>query len=255
MLIILSPSKTIDTTSKVSSPLYSEPCFIKEGSELVSVIKELNTCVLSKLMSVSSKLSQLNYDRYQMWNKSHNLTNSKQAILSFKGEVYTGLNASSFSDDILSYSQEHLIILSGLYGILRPLDLIQPYRLEISTKISMPGSKDLYTFWQDRITNELNNILLSTNNNTLINLASNEYFKAIDLKNLTANIVTPVFKDKKNGSYKIISIYAKKARGLMTQFILTNKIDNIDDLKHFEDEGYFYSDNLSKDDQLVFTRG
>ena len=254
MLIILSPSKTIDT-STVSTSLYSQPCFINESSKLVSVIKKLNTSELSKLMSVSSKLSQLNYDRFQLWNKSHSLANSKQAILSFKGEVYTGLNASSFSDDVLLYSQEHLIILSGLYGMLRPLDLIQPYRLEISTKLSMPASKDLYTFWQDKITNELNNILNSTNNSTLINLASNEYFKAIDLKNLNANIITPIFKDQKNGSYKIISIYAKKARGLMTQFILTNKIENVDDLKHFDEEGYFYNDLLSNVNQFVFTRG
>ncbi len=255
MLIILSPSKTIDTTSKVSSTLYSQPCFLKESSEIVSAIKKLNTSKLSKLMSVSPKLSQLNYDRYQLWNKSHTLSNSKQAIHSFKGEVYTGLNASSFSDDVLSYSQEHLIILSGLYGALRPLDLIQPYRLEISTKLSTPDSKDLYTFWQDKITNELNNILNSTNNSTLINLASNEYFKAIDLNNLNADIITPIFKDQKNGSYKIISIYAKKARGLMTRFILNNKIENIDDLKHFDNEGYFYNDLLSNSSQFVFTRG
>lgn len=254
MLIILSPSKTIDF-DKASSKLCSQPRYLNHSSKIITSLKKYNTRELSELMSISSKLSQLNFDRYQHWNKDHNLSNSKQAILSFKGEVYTGLSAATFSDNDLSYSQSHLIILSGLYGTLRPLDLIQPYRLEISTKLSVGDTKDLYEYWQSNIVKSINNELKNHNDNTIINLASLEYFKAIDLSNLKADVITPVFKDFKDGKYKIISIYAKKARGLMSQYIIKNKIENIEELMLFDQEGYFYNDNLSTKMQLVFTRG
>ncbi len=206
-------------------------------------------------MNISPKLAQLNYDRFQFWNKNHDISNSKQAIFSFKGEVFTGLDAASFSDDDLIYSQAHLIILSGLYGALCPLDLIQPYRLEISTKLSIGNSADLYSFWQSHIIRSINIELEEQANNTIINLASLEYFKVIVLSKLKANVITPVFKDFKNGNYKIISIYAKKARGLMTQYIIKNKIEKVEELKLFEQGGYFYNDNLSNTKELIFTRG
>jgi cytoplasmic iron level regulating protein YaaA (DUF328/UPF0246 family) len=255
MLILLSPSKTIDTTTKISYKNFTIPHFITDSSNIISVVKQLNVNELSTLMKISPKLSQLNFDRFQYWNSEHKLTNSKQALLSFKGEVFTGIDSDSFSEDDLKYSQNHLIILSGMYGIIRPLDLIQPYRLEISTKLAISDSKNLYAFWQDKITSEIQQILTTHNNPTIINLASNEYFKVIDAKKLDANIITPVFKEYKNGSYKIVTIYAKKARGLMTSYILKNKIEKIDDLKFFDKEGYYYNDLMSNNSQLVFTRG
>jgi len=254
MLIILSPSKTIDTTTASNFQTFSLPHYINESKILVNTIKKLNTTQLSKLMSISPKLAQQTYDRFQFWNKSHELFNSKQAILSFKGEVYTGLESNSFSEEDLFYSQEHLIILSGLYGVLRPLDLIQPYRLEIATKLSIKDYKDLYSFWENKITKQINRILKATNNTAIINLASNEYFKSINVKKLKVNIITPIFKDEKNGAYKIVSIYAKKARGQMSQYIIKNTIDNIDELKHFNKDGYYYNAPLSNITDLVFTR-
>ena len=255
MILLLSPSKTIDTSHTTSSSSSSTPRFISEAEHIVNKLRKLNTNDLAKLMKISPKLSELNYDRYQHWNKDHNLSNSKQAILSFKGEVFTGLDAASFSDGDLSYSQSHLMILSGLYGVLRPLDLIQPYRLEISTKISIGNSTSLYNFWQSHITKNINNELKEHSNNPIINLASLEYFNAIDISKLEANVITPVFKDFKDGKYKIISIYAKKARGLMTQYIIKNKIDKVEELKLFEQDGYFFNDKLSKAKELIFTRG
>jgi len=254
MVIILSPSKTIDT-DKVTSKLYTKPLFLNQSSNIIGKLKKYNTQELSQLMSISSKLSQLNYDRYQHWNEDHNLSNSKQAILSFKGEVFTGLNAATFSDEDLEYSQGHLIILSGLYGALRPLDLIQPYRLEISTKLSLDGTANLYNYWQSNIAKSINNELKNHNDNTIINLASLEYFKTIDLSCLEADVITPVFKDFKDGKYKIISIYAKKARGLMSHYIIKNKIEKVGELKLFDQEGYYYNDILSNNQQLIFTRG
>jgi cytoplasmic iron level regulating protein YaaA (DUF328/UPF0246 family) len=255
MLILLSPSKTIDTKTQVVINNFTLPHFINDGSKIVSVVKKLSVPELSTLMKISPKLSQLNFDRFQYWNTDHKLSNSKQALLSFKGEVFTGIDADSFSIDDLEYSQNHLIILSGIYGMLRPLDLIQPYRLEISTKLAINTSKNLYAYWQDKITSEIKQILITHNNPTIINLASNEYFKVIDAKKLNANIITPVFKEYKNGNYKIVTIYAKKARGLMTSYILKNKIDNIDDIKFFDKDGYYYNDLMSDANQLVFTRG
>lgn len=254
MLILLSPSKTIDTGHD-SFQMNTQPLFIKESSKLVNKIKKLNTGELSKLMSISPKLAQQTYDRFQFWNKEHNSQNSKQAILSFKGEVYNGLAAASFSEKDLSYSQEHLIILSGLYGVLRSLDLIQPYRLEIATKLSVQEHKDLYSYWGNKITNEINRVLEETSNEILVNLASIEYFKSIDTTKLKSKIITPVFKDNKNGAYKIISIYAKKARGLMSNYIIRNKINSIEELLLFDEEGYYYNEEHSKANELAFIRG
>lgn len=255
MLLILSPSKTIDTNNSVSTNKFTQPCFLDSSTRIISKIKKITTSQLSSLMSISPKLSQLNYDRFQHWNLSHNLSNSKQALLSFKGEVFNGLDVVSFSEEDLLYSQNHLIILSGLYGLLRPLDLIQPYRLEISTKLGIQKSPNLYAYWQNIITQELNKMLANNNTNILVNLASNEYYKVIDKKKLRANIVTPVFKERKGSEYKIVTVYVKKARGLMANYILKNKINKIDDLKFFDKDGYYYNDIMSDANQLVFTRG
>lgn len=254
MLILLSPSKTIET-GHGSFQLNTQPLFIMESSKLVNKIKKLNTGELSKLMSISPKLAQQTYDRFQFWNNEHNSQNSKQAILSFKGEVYNGLAAASFSEKDLSYSQEHLIILSGLYGVLRSLDIIQPYRLEIATKLSVQEHKDLYSYWGNKITNEINRVLKETSNEILVNLASIEYFKSIDTTKLKSKIITPVFKDNKNGVYKIISIYAKKARGLMSNYIIKNQINSIEELLLFNEEGYYYNEEHSKANELAFIRG
>ncbi len=254
MLIILSPSKTIDISKKTNS-LFTKPRFLKESSRIVSKIKKLNTSELSKLMNISPKLAQQTFDKYQFWNNNHTLLNSNQAILSFKGEVYTGLNASFFTEKDLIFSQEHLIMLSGLYGVLRPLDLIQAYRLEISTKLSILSHSDLYSYWSAKIIKELNNILNETSNDAIINLASNEYFKSIDIKKLKADIITPIFKENKDGVYKIISIYAKKARGLMSNYIVKNRINNVSELKLFNEEGYYFNENISFGNEIIFTRG
>jgi len=255
MLIILSPSKTIKATTHTCVDTFTTSKFISESEKIVSEIKKLNTSQLSNLMNISPQLSQLNFERYQYWNNSHNLINSKQALLSFKGEVFTGIDVKSFSNHDFLYAQNHLVILSGLYGILQPLDLIQPYRLEISTKIKISNTKNLYAFWKDKITEHVNYIVKKNNTSTIINLASNEYFKVVNTKKLNANIITPVFKEYKNGNYKVVTIYAKKARGLMTNYIIKNQINKPNDIKFFDKDGYYYNELLSNDNQLVFTRG
>jgi uncharacterized protein len=255
MLIILSPSKTIDESSQSSVTTHTIPVNLTKSDQLVKIIRKMELAELSEKMEISSKLAQQTYDRFQFWNKHHELSSSKQAVLSFKGDVYTGLNSSSLSESDLLYSQNHLIILSGLYGILRPLDLIQPYRLEIATKIQTKTHSDLYKFWKSKITSGIIKVLLETSNNLIINLASNEYYKSIDEKKLKVNIITPVFKDFKNGEYKIISVYAKKMRGIMTNYIIKNRIIDPEELKLFNSDDYYYNFDLSTKKNMVFTRG
>lgn len=253
MLIVLSPSKTIDF-SNVSISQFSNTLFLEESSKLVDKITKFNTINLSELMKMSPKLSRQTFDKYQYWNPEHTSTNSKQALLAFKGEVYAGLDATTLSEKELLFAQNHLVILSGLYGILKPLDLIQPYRLEISTKLSIGNHNDLYSFWRSKITTGLNKVLSETSNNILINLASNEYFKSLDKSKLEIEIFTPVFKEYKNNYYKVISVYAKKARGLMARYIIKNQIYDVDELKLFNEDGYYFNNELSKGKELVFTR-
>jgi len=255
MIVILSPSKTIDQSLNTKIADFTIPVFLKQSHQIVNILKKLNTTELSKLLSTSPKLSQLSYDRYQFWNKSHNLNNSKQAILSFKGEVYSGLDADSLTKNEINFAQKHLILLSGLYGILKSLDLIQPYRLEIATKLSVGKQKDLYSFWRTHITNELKELISKSSQQTLINLASNEYYKSIDKEKLGCRIITPIFKEYRNGDYKIVTIFAKKARGLMTRYIIKNSIEVLEDIKSFDKEGYYFNNELSNEDNFVFTRG
>ncbi len=255
MLIIISPAKTIDMEGSADTGEITEPVFLKDAKKLMTKLKKLKPHQLSELMSISPKLAELNYRRNQEWKLPFKPENTKQALLAFKGEVYTGLEAATFNPDDFIFAQDHLRILSGLYGLLRPLDQIMAYRLEMGIRFQSDKWKDLYDFWQSKITRQITNDLKNTEDNILINLASNEYFKSIDPKKLKSKIISPVFKDMKNGEYKMISFFAKKARGLMTRFIILNKITNPDNLKLFDSEGYYYNENLSDEVQFVFTRG
>ena len=254
MISIVSPAKSLDFDNKAVVTDFSLPSFLKESQEIVDVIKKYSPDDLSKLMNISKDLGLLNANRYQDFKTPFNLKNAKQAIFAFTGDVYKGLDANTLSDTGLEYAQGHFRILSGLYGILKPLDLIQAYRLEMGTKISINNSSSLYEFWSNRITSELNSNLESTKSKFLLNLASNEYSKSIDMKSLNAEVITPVFKDWKNGQYKIISFFAKKARGLMSRYVLENQINSPNDLVGFESDGYVFNEEFSTEISMTFTR-
>ncbi len=250
MLIVISPAKKLDYSSPIEAPMLSQPALLDHAQELSQGLKALAPQDVSSLMSLSDKLGALNYERFQEWQTPFNPDNARAAVLAFKGDVYQGLDADSMSADDLHWAQEHLRILSGLYGVLRPLDLMQAYRLEMGTKFANPRGADLYQFWGDIITAELNTVQTSV----LVNLASNEYFKSVHKKDIAARIVTPVFMDKKGDKYKIISFYAKKARGLMSRYIIQNRITDVDKIKQFDTDGYKYNAALSEQDQFVFVR-
>jgi uncharacterized protein len=254
MLTIISPAKTLDYESNNPDLSTTEIRFPKEASQLVSKLKKLSADKLSELMSISRQLAKLNVERFQKWDWPYPTGESRAALFAFKGDVYTGLDASSLPLSDIEYSQESVRILSGLYGLLRPLDEILPYRLEMGTKMSTSKGKNLYDFWGDKITLLLKKELSNEGSGVLVNLASQEYFKVLNKKKLGVRIVTPVFKDYTNGSYKLISFFAKKARGKMTRFIVENRITNPDDLKAFDTDGYHFNNELSKEDQFVFTR-
>lgn len=253
MIIVISPAKTLDFDSAPVTNKHSTPRFLDDSCELVEQLKQLEPHDISGLMSISPKLGELNANRFQTWQIPFNPDNAKQAVLAFKGDVYTGLEAETFSDDDFEFAQRHLRILSGLYGVLKPLDLIQPYRLEMGTKFKNTRGPNLYHFWGNQLTESLHGEL-SEDDGVLINLASNEYFKSVKAKALKARMITPVFKDMKNGQYKMISFYAKKARGLMSAYIIRNQLTEVEALKGFDLEGYGYNAELSKGDEWVFTR-
>ena len=250
MLIVISPAKKLDYASSVNAPLTTQPELLDHAQELLYGLKALAPQDVSSLMSLSDKLGALNFERFQEWQTPFTDDNARPAVLAFKGDVYQGLDAESMSDDDLRWAQDHLRILSGLYGLLRPLDLMQAYRLEMGTKFANPRGTDLYQFWGDIITNELNKVESSV----MVNLASNEYFKSVRKKDISARIITPVFMDKKNDKYKIISFYAKKARGLMSSYIIRNRITEVEQIKDFDTDGYSYNAALSEADQWVFVR-
>ena len=254
MITIISPAKSLDFVNKTPISDYSLPTFLKESQKIVNVLKDYSPKDLSKLMNISKDLGLLNASRYQNYKTPFNQENAKQAIFAFTGDVYKGLDAKSLTSNTIDYAQAHLKILSGLYGILKPVDLIQAYRLEMGTKISINNSISLYDFWSNKITSELSSNLENTNSQFLLNLASNEYSKSINMKLLNTKVITPIFKDWKNGQYKIISFFAKKARGLMSNFVLENKIKNQNDLKAFDSGGYIYNEDFSTEKSLVFTR-
>lgn len=254
MLTLLSPAKTLDFETPPVTDQHSLPDYLDDSAELIDVLRKYSPDEIGALMKLSPKLSELNVQRYSDWKIPFPEGESKAAVLAFKGDVYTGLDADNMSKDDLDYAQSHLRILSGLYGLLRPLDLILPYRLEMGTKLGNDRGKDLYAFWGDKITDALNELTEQSGINTIVNLASNEYFKSVKPKALKADLITPVFRDEKNGKYKIISFYAKKARGLMAAYQITQRIDNPEDLKKFDVAGYRFSEEESNATEWVFKR-
>ena len=234
---------------------FTLPEYLEFSKQLAGVLKKKSPAQLSKLMKINPELAQLNFERFQQWELPFHEKNATPAIFSYTGEVFRGLDATSLSEKDISFAQDHLRILSGFYGVLRPLDLILPYRLEIGQAgISAGKAKNLYEFWRPLITKALNNILKAQEDDTLINLASQEYFKSIDKKSLLARVVTPVFKEYKNGKAVIVTMYAKKARGLMSRFIIQNRLKDPEELKLFDAEGYYYTPDLSNDREMTFTR-
>lgn len=254
MKLVISPAKTLDFESAPVTKTHSNPSFLSNSQQLIDQLKELSQADVASLMKLSDKLAALNVARFGSWETPFTPENAKQAILAFKGDVYTGLDAEHFSEDDFSFAQDHLRILSGLYGLLKPLDLIQPYRLEMGTKFANSHGKNLYEFWDMLLTDTLNKEFSNEKEPVLINLASNEYFKAIKVKSLLAEIITPVFKDWKNGQYKMISFYAKKARGLMAAYIIKNRLKDPEQLKCFDSEGYYFSQEQSTGNEWVFLR-
>jgi len=227
---------------------------LPEAEEIVSVMKKKKSAQLAKLMDISPKLAELNFQRFQTWALPFTPENSWQSVLMFNGDVYQGLKAENFSASDFEIAQQKLRILSGVYGLLKPLDLIQPYRLEMGTNVSVARKKNLYDFWKAKITTKLNQELEQTDQKLLINLASNEYFSAIDTKKLKARVITPSFKKNKNGKYQMVSFFAKRARGLMSRFIIQNNISDPEELKAFDSEGYYFNNQLSGEYDWVFTR-
>lgn len=254
MLIVLSPAKSLDYDTPPTTDKHTLPIFINESAKLVADLKKLSLQEVAELMDLSDKLAALNVARFGEWSKKFTAKNSKQAILAFNGDVYEGLDAASLNAKALDYTQNHVRVLSGLYGVLKPLDLMQPYRLEMGTAFKNTVGKDLYAFWGDKITLALKEELEQQKSKTLINLASDEYFKSVKADKLGFPIVAPVFQDEKAGKYKIVSFYAKRARGLMTRFIIDNKIDKAADLKDFDYEGYKFAPKESTDAKPVFRR-
>lgn len=254
ILTIISPAKKLDYGQNLQPIEHSQPEFLDHASELLQDLKTMSPQQLSSLMGLSDKLGALNYERYQAWQRPFSPDNAKQALLAFKGDVYQGLDAESMNDDDLAWAQDNLRILSGLYGLLRPLDLMQPYRLEMGTKFANKRGADLYAFWGNLITDKINEHLKDAKDPVLLNLASNEYFKSVHQEKIHVPIITPVFMDKKNDKYKIISFFAKKARGLMSAFIIKNRISEVEDIKNFDSAGYSYNQAMSEGDKWVFTR-
>ena len=254
MLTVLSPAKTLDYETAPITQSATLPRFMDQSALLVEDARGLNPDDIRTLMGVSEQIAHLNHERFMNWQSESTSDNAKQAVLAFKGDVYTGLQAETLSEDDLDFAQTRLRILSGLYGLLRPLDLMQPYRLEMGLKFTNQRGRNLYEFWGEQLTDTLNADLVSAKTEVLINLASNEYFKAVKPKLLNADIITPQFKDLKNGQYKMISFFAKKARGLMARYIIDNRITEPEALKSFSEAGYYYSDEQSQGDQWVFLR-
>ncbi|AEY02846.1 hypothetical protein GU3_15465 [Oceanimonas sp. GK1] len=254
MLIVVSPAKTLDYDTPPVIADYTQPELLSHSAELIERARELTPAEIGKLMKISDKLAGLNAARFADWQPAFTPDNAKQALLAFKGDVYTGLNAETLSQDDFAFAQLHMRMLSGLYGVLRPLDLMQPYRLEMGTKLDNARGKDLYAFWGNIITDTLNRALAEQGDNVLVNLASNEYFKAVKPKRLEGQIVTPVFKDAKNGQYKIISFYAKKARGMMARYIIEHRLTEVSQLTAFDTAGYYFVEAESTATELVFRR-
>jgi cytoplasmic iron level regulating protein YaaA (DUF328/UPF0246 family) len=252
MLMVVSPAKTLDYESELPIQESTQPEMLEESQQLIDQLKKLTPADVASLMKLSDKLADLNVNRFAHWKQPFNADNARPAIYAFKGDVYTGLDAYSFNKKQMTFAQKHLRILSGLYGLLKPLDLMQPYRLEMGTKFDNKKGANLYEFWGDTITNKINDNLKK--GEVILNLASNEYFKSVKTKSLKGEVVTPVFKDQKNGNYKIISFYAKKARGMMAAYVINNQINDAEAIKQFDVAGYRFSEIQSKNNEWVFLR-
>jgi len=253
MLMVISPAKSLDYDGK-SYHKYTVPAALKKSETLVNQLSDYSPDALSKLMKISDKLAQLNQQRYQDFHTPFTPENAKQALLVFDGDVYKGIDSENYDEDDLAFAQGHLRILSGLYGILRPLDLMQPYRLEMGTKLENERGKNLYDFWGSQISELINEALAEEEEPCLVNLASNEYFKSVDLRALKARVLNVSFKENKSGTYKVVAIYAKRARGMMVDFVIRNRIENPELMKGFDRDGYAFNEDLSEPDNWVFCR-
>ena len=254
MLFLLSPAKSLDYDTPAQVSTHTQPLFTRQSAALIDILKTKSPQDISSLMKLSDALSGLNVARYQAWSKKFTAKNSKQSVLAFNGDVYEGLNAKSLDAAQLDWAQAHLCILSGLYGVLRPLDLMQPYRLEMGTALRTEKGSNLYQFWGSQISDYLNERAAAQTTPVIVNLASEEYFKVVDLTTLKARVVNCVFEDYKNGDYKIISFHAKRARGLMVRYAIENKASSVKKLEGFDTEGYAFVAGLSAPDRLVFRR-
>jgi len=254
MITIISPAKTLDFKSEVQTSINSQPGFLQDSKILMKELVKLNPKDIVRLMKVNDDIANLNFERNLSWKTPFTTDNAKQALLAFRGQVYVGLDAKTLTEDDLVFAQDNLIILSGLYGALKPLDLIQAYRLEMGIALKNPIGKNLYEFWGTKIGEFLNNELAKHKNKVLINLASNEYFKSIKPKLINGEIITPIFKEAKGNEYKVITVYAKTARGLMSRFIIQNRIETPEDIKAFDTDGYLFNRDLSSEKEWVFTR-
>ena len=255
MLTVISPAKTLDFESPTTTTKASTPDYLADARQLVTLLRARSPKDLSKLMGISQKLGELNAERFAQWQTPFTTDNARQSLLAFKGDVYLGIAVEQYNQRDLNFAQKNLRILSGLYGVLRPLDLIQPYRLEMGTRLPTKRGKDLYDFWGDRISHALGDDLTTHRNKTLINLASNEYFKAVRPSLLPGKVITPVFKEHHKGQYKVLSFFAKKARGYMASWIVKNRINKPDDIKAFDVDDYRFNEDFSDDTTWVFTRG
>lgn len=258
MILVISPAKALDFETPPTIPTHSQPDFLDQSAELIEILRQRTPAEIAGLMNLSDALAALNVARYASWSRPFSPDNAKQAVLAFNGDVYDGLDARSLSPADLDWAQSHLRILSGLYGVLRPLDLMQPYRLEMGTRLGNARGKDLYAFWGERITATLDGLLAREDaagrEPVLLNLASEEYFKSVQRKVLKGRVVTPVFEDWKNGRYKIISFYAKRARGLMSRHVIVNRLEEVDTLRDFSADGYAFAAEASDGDTMVFRR-
>lgn len=254
MIVVLSPAKTLDYETPPQTATFTEPALLDDAESLVGVLNKKSKKDFKSLMSISDKLVDLNVDRYKSFETPFTTENAKQAILAFKGDVYRDFDLDEFTEDDFLFAQKHVRILSGLYGVLRPLDLMQPYRLEMGTKLKTKSGKNLYEYWGPKIAEQLNEAIEAQDDEVLLNLASNEYFKSVDRTTLDAEIWDVAFLENKQGTYKIVSFFAKRARGTMTDWIIQNRITDVDDLKDFAEDGYYYSEEKSRPKAIVFLR-
>lgn len=254
MLALISPAKTLDYTTALPTDTHTQPRLLEQSQQLIDVCRKHSATEIASLMTVSEKIANLNVERFRDWNAEFDFSNARQALFAFKGDVYTGLDAYHLKDQDIDFAQQHLRMLSGLYGLLRPLDLMMPYRLEMGTKLKNSRGNNLYEFWGSIITDQINQDLAEIDAKVLVNLASDEYYKSVNEKKIRAEIIKPVFLDQKNGKYKVISFYAKKARGLMARYLIENKLSQLEQLKAFDSEGYYFDAESSSDKELVFKR-